>query len=357
MTWRTSAGYSGEAEIAVADASPNFVSALERLEVKTDWFELQGYGWNSHSVTFDRLEPDTIYAYRVGHGSVWSEWFQFRTAKNKPAPFTFVYFGDAQNNLMALWSRTIRTAYQHAPLANFFLHAGDLVNVANRDSEWSEWFEAGDFIHASIPVLATPGNHEYASIEGVRQLSVQWRPTFAFPGNGPAGLEETAYYVDYQGTRIISLNSNEQRDRQTEWLRQVLEDNPHRWTIVTFHHPIYSTGGSRDNEELRSMWKPLFYEFGVDLVLQGHDHTYGRGTNMPQGRTVWEAGKGTMYVVSVSGPKMYGLTTEEWYTKAAENTQLFQIVSVGRDTLNYEARTATSTTPSAWPSARKVPIG
>ena len=343
VTWRTeTAVESGTAEIAVADASPNFVFTLTSHEAESERYEQDGYGWNGHSVTFRGLEPNTIYAYRVGHGDVWSEWFQFRTAKVEPAPFTFAYFGDAQNNLLALWSRTIRAAYQQAPRADFFLHAGDLINRADKDSDWAEWFEAGDFIHASTPVVATPGNHEYARVDSVtRRLSNHWRPTFTFPENGPAGLEETVYYIDYQGTRIISLNTSEQRERQTEWLRGVLDDNRNRWTIITFHHPIFSTAGTRDNKELRGLWKPIFDEYAVDLVLQGHDHTYGRGTNVSKGKTVWEAGKGTMYVVSVSGPKMYDLTEEEWYSKAAENTQLFQIITVGMDTLNYESRTAT----------------
>ena len=343
MTWRTATRVdSGAAEIAVADASPNFVFDKRSQRALSEPFEQHGYGWRSHSVTFEDLEPNTAYAYRVGHGNVWSEWFHFRTARAEHAPFTFAYFGDAQNNLLALWARTIRAAYQNAPYADFFLHAGDLVNRGNRDSEWGEWFESGGWIHATIPVIATPGNHEYPRDENKdRALSNQWRPTFAFPKNGPPGLEETTYFIDYQGTRIISLNSNEQRERQTEWLRKVLAANPNRWTIATFHHPIYSTSGTRDNKELRAMWKPLFDEFRVDLVLQGHDHTYGRGTNVAKGKSVWEAGQGTMYVVSVSGPKFYKLTEQEWYTKAAENTQLYQIITVGRDTLDYEARTTT----------------
>ncbi len=343
VTWRTaSAVDSGAAEVAVADASPNFVFEHDKHLATTERFWQDGYGWSSHSVTFNQLAPNTLHAYRVGHGNVWSEWFQFRTAKIGPAPFTFAYFGDAQNNLLALWSRTIRAAYQEAPHADFFLHAGDLINRANRDSDWSEWFEAGDFIHASTPVVPTPGNHEYARVDSVtRRLSNQWRPTFTLPENGPSGLEETVYYIDYQGSRIISLNSSEQRERQVDWLRDVLQENPHRWTILTFHHPIFSIAGTRDNEELRALWKPIFDAYGVDLVLQGHDHTYGRGTNLPRGKTVWEEGKGTMYVVSVSGPKMYRLTKEEWYERAAENTQLFQIITVGRDTLDYVARTAT----------------
>lgn len=342
FTWRTAAAVdSGFAEVALADASPNFIFDLERHRAITEAFVRKTHEWNSHSVTVEGLEPNTLYAYRVGHGEVWSAWFHFRTAAVGPAPFRFVYFGDAQNNLLALWSRVVRTAYQHAPQADFFLHAGDLVNRPERDSEWSEWFEAGSFIHASTPVLATPGNHEYAKGKSGRRLSQQWRPTFTLPQNGPPGLEETVYYIDYQGARLISLNSNEKRKEQVEWLRGVLQDNPQHWTILTFHHPIFSTGGSRDNKELRALWKPLLDEYGVDLALQGHDHTYGRGTNVARGKTVWEAGKGTMYVVSVSGPKMYGLTEQEWYTKAAENTQLFQVISVDGDTLDYQARTAT----------------
>lgn len=356
VTWRTATQVdSGAAEIAVADGSPNFVFQKFSKKAVSEPFKQHGYRWQSHSVTFSGLDPNTMYAYRVGHGNVWSEWFQFRTAKADHAPFTFVYFGDAQNNVLALWARTIRAAYQDAPRADFFLHAGDLVNRGNRDSEWGEWFESGGWIHATIPVIATPGNHEYPRDDyEIRSLSNQWRPSFAFPKNGPPGLDETVYFVDYQGARIISLNSNEQRESQVPWLRKVLSANRNRWTIVTFHHPIFSTGGTRDNKELRELWKPVFDEFGVDLVLQGHDHTYGRGTNVTKGKTVWEAGKGTMYVVSVSGPKMYKLTEQEWYTKAAENTQLYQIISVGQDTLNYEARTATGNLYDAFQLAKQA---
>ena len=33
----------------------------------------------------------------------------------------------------------------------------------------------------------------------------------------------------------------------------------------------------RDFEYARKIWKPLFDKYGVDLVLNGHDHTYARG--------------------------------------------------------------------------------
>ncbi len=107
-----------------------------------------------------------------------------------------------------------------------------------------------------------------------------------------------------------------------------------------FHHPVFSTAEGRDNETLRGLWKPLFDRDRVDLVLTGHDHTYGRGQNLPVGGNAVDTRAGPVYVVSVSGPKMYSLDDEAWWDRAAENTQLYQIISVDGDRLQYEARTA-----------------
>jgi hypothetical protein len=221
------------------------------------------------------------------------------------------------------------------------IHAGDLVNRAHRDVEWGEWFEAGDWIPATVPSVPTPGNHEYVKdATGARSLSQLWRPHFRLPAGDLEGLEETVYALDYQGLRIISLNSNERLEEQAGWLDRTLDSRPGRWTVVTFHHPVFSTKEDRDNADLRNLWKPLFDRHKVDLVLTGHDHTYGRGRNLSEGVKRVEPLGGTVYVVSVSGPKMYSLAEEPWWSRAAENTQLYQIVSIDGDTLRYEARTA-----------------
>jgi hypothetical protein len=70
------------------------------------------------------LEPDTLYAYRVGDGVRWSEWNQFRTASAKPAPFSFIYLGDEQNNLLSSCARVLRQAFRQAPDAR--LHAAHI---------------------------------------------------------------------------------------------------------------------------------------------------------------------------------------------------------------------------------------
>ncbi|MDQ3526451.1 MAG: metallophosphoesterase [Actinomycetota bacterium] len=51
------------------------------------------------------------------------------------------------------------------------------------------------------------------------------------------------------------------------------------WTVAFFHHPTFSTAAQKGagQPEIRELWLPLFEEYGVDLVLSGHDHSYGRG--------------------------------------------------------------------------------
>jgi len=142
-------------------------------------------------------------------------------------------------------------------------------------------------------------------------------------------VKESCYYIDYQGVRIISLNSNEKQEEQSQWLRDLLSHNPQKWTIITFHHPIFSPAMGRDNPELRNLWKPLFDEFKVDLVLTGHDHTYARTHS-----------EGSAYIVSVSGPKLYDLDKQEWMHRSAEKIQLYQIIRIDSDKLAYEAYTA-----------------
>jgi 3',5'-cyclic AMP phosphodiesterase CpdA len=336
VTWRTDTTVAaGVAQIAVAEDGPLFVKKAKNVNAG---MEVLDGAAHVHAARFTGLQADTQYVYRVGDGANWSDWNQFRTAAAGPAPLEFIYVGDAQNDLYSLWSRVIRNGYSDAPKARFILHAGDLVNRGVVDSEWGEWHAAAGWINRSVFSVPTPGNHEYpANTDKVKRLTGYWRKQFTLPENGAAGLEETNYWFDIQGVRIVSLNSNEHQMEQAAWLDKLLANNPNNWTILTFHHPILSTARGRDNKELREMWQPVFDKYRVDMVLTGHDHTYGR-SNVATGTSTQKGG--TVYVVSVSGPKMYSLEREDWMERAAEDTQLYQIIRIDGKQLRYEAKTA-----------------
>lgn len=356
VSWRTHTGVTGAvAQISPAADTPGLHLTAWDVPAVTLPLERENGPAHHHRAVFTGLQPGTLYAYRVQGGGTWSEWFQFRTAEAGPGPFSFLYFGDAQNAVKAHWSRTIRQAFSDRPDASFMLHAGDLVNQGATgvwDDEWGEWFDAGGWLNGMMPSIATPGNHEYVNLGDPRgrQLTPAWNAHFTFPQHGPEGLEGSVYHVDYRGVRFVSLNSYEALEvegsaaAQARWLEPILRDNPNRWTVVFYHHPMFSVSLGRDNPALREHWKPLFDRYGVDLVLQGHDHTYGRRhENVAEGAQAWEGETGTMYVVSVSGPKMYFVSdeAERIMTRTAEDTQLYQIIHIEGDTLRYESRTVT----------------
>jgi len=314
-----------------------------------------------HQVRFDGLTPDTRYVYRVRAADSWSEWLPFRTAKAEFAPFRFIYLGDTQNDILEIGSRVIRSAFKEAGPAALVVHAGDLVaqrEVKVHDDEWGEWTEAGGRAFAMTPQLPATGNHEYVDHilpggEESRVLGPHWALQFALPDNGAEGVKATSYFVDYQGVRFIVLDGTAALDlggleAQTRWLDAALASSPARWNVALFHQPIYTCARPQDTEELKAAWKPIFDARNIDLVLQGHDHCYGRVSN-PAGaeasRADSAAGRpqGPVYVVSVTGSKMYGLNdrADTQPVRAAENTELYQLIDVEADRLSFRAFTAT----------------
>ncbi|MFC5373608.1 fibronectin type III domain-containing protein [Brevundimonas faecalis] len=356
VTWRTAPGLTGFVEYAEAQDGPDFIPQAVRVTAATDDAtlavrEAAEFRAAYHSTVLKGLKPETVYAYRVGDGARWSEWLQFRTAATSAKPFTFLYMGDMQNNILSEASRTLRMAFRKAGDAAFVIHAGDLINRHDSDNEWGEWFAAGGFLYAQTPQMPTPGNHEYGRGP---VLNPQWRRQYTLPETGPAGVEklkETAWTVDYQGLRLISVDAplfhgdEAMRAEMMRWLDGLLADNPNRWTALFLHFPLFSIDPDRDNARVRDALKPLIDRYGVDLVLQAHDHGYARGAigtgPMSNAGPDHPSEQGSTYVVSVAGPKMYPVADLGWAARSASRTQTFQALEVSPEAVVYRAFTAT----------------
>ena len=112
------------------------------------------------------------------------------------------------------------------------------------------------------------GNHEKQS-----QLYFE---NFELPGN------EEWYSVDVNGIHFIIINSCVSLDLESEqylWLEADLMQvaDSIDFVAVVFHHPPFSTGPhTEDEKNLRESIVPLFVQYGVDIVFNGHDHCYER---------------------------------------------------------------------------------
>ena len=363
VTWRTAQPVEKpQAQLAKWASNPKFSEEAITVNGTGETVKIsEQQTVGEYRVVFENLDPPKQYGYRVGDGETWSEWLHFRTADNKPEPFRFLYLGDAQNDIKSRWSRTIRAAYAQAPDARFMIHAGDLIDNGFDDNLWGEWCYGLSFIGAEIPVVPTPGNHDLRRAPGDPNPKITdgvtpwWHRRFTLPANGPEdapGFRDEAYYFDYQGLRLISLDANvwanehfDPSKKQTAakklmvWLENVLNENPNLWTIVTHHQTIYSIGENEDNVELRAALQPLYDKHHVDLVLQGHDHNYVRTSKIFNGSVVTADQPGTIYMTTVAGPKMYENNTK--YTallkKNVGNTQMYQVIDVAPNTLTVRA--------------------
>jgi hypothetical protein len=115
-----------------------------------------------------------------------------------------------------------------------------------------------------------PGNHEY-DVSGAA-------PYYAYfgAGAGPAGL---GYYSFSLGAwHLVSLNSNiaaTPGSAQYEWLRSDLLGSHSTCTLAYWHHPLFSSGGNGNNNQMREIWR-LLDQTHAEIVLVGHDHDYER---------------------------------------------------------------------------------
>ncbi len=179
------------------------------------------------------------------------------------------------------------------------------------------------------------GNHECQGGHPTLYLSL-----FHLPTNGPQFVEpERAYSFEYSNALFVVLDSNEDAQKQAPWLDAQLTNSKAVWKFVMFHHPIYSSAKSRDNNKIREAWLPIFDKHHVDMVLQGHDHAYLRTYPMKEDKRVGSAKEGTIYVVAVSGTKMYEQGIFDYTEKGFTNTSTFQIldVQISGDRLLYRS--------------------
>jgi len=114
--------------------------------------------------------------------------------------------------------------------------------------------------------------------------------------------------------------------------------------VVSQHQGLYSMAQKRNYAKMRETLLPLYDEYRVDLVLQGHDHLYARSQKLAGGKVVAADAAGTVYVTSVSGPKMYEVDHdlfEPLMARVIPHTQMYQIVDVNGDRLVLRAYSST----------------
>ncbi|MGI6106855.1 MAG: fibronectin type III domain-containing protein [Lachnospiraceae bacterium] len=263
-----------------------------------------GVEYVSNKVTVTGLEPGNTYYYVVVKNGVDSEAQTYTLSSTDDVKFLVV--GDPQigaskgqtqdgaelvndagaantaaRNDGFTWDRTLDIAAAENPDLDFIVSCGDQVNKTGqpKEEEFAAYLSAS--VLANIPAASTIGNHD--------SLNEDFSNHFTTPN--ATGLGATAaggdYYYSYGNVLFITLNTNNYNAAEhKQAIDEAIAAYPDaQWRIVTIHQDIYGSGldhSDTDGMILRTQLTPIFDAADIDVVLQGHDHTYSR-SKMLQG--------------------------------------------------------------------------
>ena len=240
---------------------------------------------SQHYFDISGLNPNTLYYYQTSTDQGYtSNVDHFYTAKTDTSTkFSFLHYGDCgyNNGIQGEIGQLME-----ADSAEFAVVAGDVdQNVGdNYDEVFFGVYE--DMLKQACHYTAI-GNHDTYADNAATYLE-----DFYLPSNNPQSSER--YYSFLWGNaKFICMDSNipyTTGSDQYNWLVNELTCNHSQWLFVFFHHPPWTNAWSADyylpfspyflyqgSVDMRTELVPLFEDYNVDFVLNGHSHCYQRG--------------------------------------------------------------------------------
>lgn len=284
-----------------------------------------------------QLKSGSHYRYHAVSGDDGSPWYEFQTYAPNRDRFSFLFVGDVQDTIGGFANRVLLNAWAHHPEAEFFVCGGDLTErPANQ--YWAETFRTLDSIGQSMPMLNVTGNHDY--FKGIIQrLEHRFPLVFSYFLDSKVD-DNMVYTLNYGNAQLFVLDSNREFFylwTQRQWLEEQLARSKAKWKILVLHHPLYSIKGG-NNAIQRWMFDDLVNKYGIDLVLQGHEHAYARMTALYKNGCP----AAPVYTVNHCSPKNYRIYFDERFDKFGIGSRYYQTVTVHGDTLamaTYDAYT------------------
>lgn len=321
-----------------------------------------------HRVKLEGLTPLTKYYYTIGSTTQTlrgnDSLLYFKTAQDSSAhlPVRFWVIGDFGHGNTA--EQEVRDSYleyaaaQNEP-ADFQMWVGDNAYQDGTDDEFQQKvFDTAFYgnVFLNLPFVPTSGNHDWNSIcpwqgpcntdpnlQDGPYLHLIDPPTEGELG-GVASHKKLFYSFDYGDIHFVCLNSEigsgitqaynwiglnnfdtAFTSPMYDWMKADLAATTKKWKIVFWHQCPYS--GQDDFTELSSFQlfciamrthaNPILEQYGVDLVLTGHDHNYQRSylinghygykasftPNMMINGTSGKDNLGEAYIKYTNGPK------------------------------------------------------
>ena len=264
--------------------------------------------------TISNLQPNTKYKYRAGYTNYSSDqYFTTAPASGSGTSFSFIDNGDQHCYAKATSRATLTesmiesaekyVATNNLPEIAFSLNTGDFCAYGTSEACWEQFHS----IKATTNMMwaMCPGNHEYYDTSAnTIHGELYFNRCTNNPTNGSKNDIGNTYYFVYGDVLFIAIDSEAIANysghlaEMQAWFKNVVENNAHKYIICYTHRPFY-TGDSLNAGQCqtsRNNWMSLFDEYGVDLVLAGHNHTYARSYQIVNDKIVDGKGEGTVYL-------------------------------------------------------------
>ena len=255
---------------------------------------------------------------------------------------TFLFFSDMQADPetgdYTATGELLAGATSGVEWLSLVLIGGDTVNDGGNIDEWNDFWQAAGSSFDGLITAAVPGNHDnYALLSG----------QFDHPSEAPQMPGEGFFYTFSSGpVFFLMLDSNimgSANQRDIDWLQHELQSEAATqadWRIVVMHHPMWPlTDHPRDIQRaatLREFFLPLFEEYGVDLLLCGHQHVYSRSLPM-SGDSQTADGQGIVQIMAASGDKASYTIGERDFVAASGTAPNYLLVNVDESELIIKA--------------------
>jgi hypothetical protein len=227
-----------------------------------------------HMATMTGLVPGEEVSYRVGSGNSWSDEYTFTPIDQTNKHFEWISIADHGDSSEGMDVSEAIIADSEARLVTI---SGDISYADGEQSAWDDWFNVQQDSMTVIPWITGVGNHENEPGYGFTPYEHR------FDSDGQIESETFWYSRQIPGVHMVFMSTEHDYNpgsAQYAWLEQELGSIDREATpflIVYGHSPMYSSNSYHGSEvELRTAVEKLYVDYGVDLVIAGHDHFYER---------------------------------------------------------------------------------
>lgn len=223
-----------------------------------------------------------------------------------PGEFRFAAVGDTGtgSDRQIRFASTMFRVWEQTARFDALLFLGDNVYPSGDPADFPRKLYSPYqlFRDNEVEIRGVIGNHDARNRKGVEEQIRYFKNCksdcnldtyYKFSGGGSENLVEffaldSNLLAKSAGSADYTPNT---RDRQIKWFEEALAQSRARWKIVLLHHPLYSSAKghgaqkvgangaeleiSRTLQNLRLI-DPLLQQYGISVVLAGHDHLYER---------------------------------------------------------------------------------